>query len=90
MGVIFGEYPDGQSRIPEPTRSGLSVTIEMSPMPLWRLTPTDLAADEWRASTYKGIAIVRAEDERRARRLAASAFGIATVRVYATDFPGKP
>ena len=47
-------------------------------MPIWTLEPLDLETPNWEASIYKGKVIVRAENERRARFLAAKAFGIAT------------
>jgi hypothetical protein len=52
---------------------------------IWQLKPLDLSAPDWRASTYQGKTIVRAETEADARRLAARAFGIATEFV-----PGRP
>ncbi len=46
-------------------------------MPIWTLEPLDLGNPNWEASTYKGKVIVRAENEKMARFLAAKAFGIA-------------
>ena len=64
-------------------------------MPLWKLEPIDPTDRNWEASTYIGEAIVRAEDSRRARLLAARAYGIATrrvlgeeVKVVPWDYPG--
>lgn len=47
-------------------------------MPLWRLEPIDPTDRNWAASTYKGDVVIRADDMRRARRLAAGAYSIAT------------
>ena len=46
-------------------------------MPIWTLEPLDGEDPNWEASTYKGRVIVRAKNERKARFLAAKAFGIA-------------
>ena len=43
---------------------------------IWRLKALRLSSPHWEASTYLGDAIVRAETEADARRLAAKAFGI--------------
>ena len=43
-------------------------------MQLWKLTPLDLSAPNWEASTYIGPAIVRAPDEVAARRAANEKF----------------
>jgi hypothetical protein len=47
-------------------------------MALWRLKPIDLADPNWEASTYRGIAIVRARNEDAARKAAQDAFGVKT------------
>ena len=47
-------------------------------MKVWRLSPVDTAGPEWQASAWTGVAVVRAETERRARRLAVLSFGTAT------------
>lgn len=47
-------------------------------MRLWKLEPIDPSDRNWAASTFHGEVVVRAEDEQRARRLAARAYGIAT------------
>ena len=47
-------------------------------MPIWTLEPLDLGNPNWEASTHKGRVIIRAENEKKARFLAAKAFGIAT------------
>ncbi len=43
-------------------------------MQLWKLTPLDLSAPNWEASTYIGPAIVRAPDEVEARTAANKKF----------------
>ena len=43
-------------------------------MPIFKLTPTANASDHWEGSTYKGVVIVRAPDEREARQHAANEF----------------
>ncbi len=45
-------------------------------MRIWRLKALTLSSPHWKASTYQGNVIVRAESEANARRLAAKAFGI--------------
>ncbi len=45
-------------------------------MRIWRLKALSLSSPRWKASTYRGDVIVRAESEANARRLAAKAFGI--------------
>ena len=54
-------------------------------MPLWQLLPIDVASDHWRASTYKGEVIVRAQSEAEARSTATATFFRAYERV-----PGGP
>ena len=44
-------------------------------MPIWRLTPTNLASPLWAASNYHGIAMIRAATEREARQAAMQALG---------------
>ena len=51
---------------------------ETEPMKVWRLSPVDTGRPEWQASAWTGVAVVRAETERRARRLAVLSFGAAT------------
>ena len=46
-------------------------------MPIWALEPLDWEDPNWKASTYRGQVIVRAENEKQARFLAAKAFAIA-------------
>ncbi len=43
-------------------------------MQLWKLTPLDLSAPNWEASTHKGPVIVRAPDEVAARQAAKDKF----------------
>lgn len=47
-------------------------------MKLWRLEPVKPLSRNWKASTYKGEVIVRAESELEARQIASSAYCIAT------------
>ncbi|MEW6331238.1 MAG: hypothetical protein AB1560_07245 [Pseudomonadota bacterium] len=47
-------------------------------MPIWKLTPKDINSRDWEASIYRGVVIIRAESERRARQIASNTFGIAT------------
>jgi len=49
-----------------------------SGMPIWRLTPLDLADPSWEASSHRGMAIVRAPTERLAREEAQKVFGVKT------------
>jgi len=47
-------------------------------MNIWKLSPLDASARDWEASTYRGIAIVRAKSEEEARLCAMHRFAIAT------------
>ncbi len=47
-------------------------------MPLWKLHPVDLEDPSWQASSHRGLVIVRAPDEERAREAAQRAFGVKT------------
>jgi osmotically-inducible protein OsmY len=47
-------------------------------MAIWQLSPVDLSDPNWEASSHRGSAIVRAPDEKSAREVAQSAFGVAT------------
>lgn len=47
-------------------------------MPIWKLTPLDLSGLSWEASSHRGIALVRAQDETNARTTAAKAFDAKT------------
>ncbi len=53
-------------------------------MRIWRLKALILTSYHWKASTYKGDLIVRAETQANARRLASQAFWIKTDKI-----PGK-
>lgn len=52
-------------------------------MHLWRLSPIDTTDPNWEASSYCGLAVVRAPDEAGARETAEKAFGVKT------RFPAK-
>ena len=43
-------------------------------MPVWKLTPTDLADPAWQASKHRGAAVARAASENAARRVTALTF----------------
>jgi hypothetical protein len=45
-------------------------------MPLWKLHPVDLEDLSWKASSHRGLVIVRARDEQHAREVAQKAFGV--------------
>jgi hypothetical protein len=47
-------------------------------MAIWQLTPLDLDDASWEASSHRGPAIVRAENEDAAREIAQQAFGVKT------------
>lgn len=47
-------------------------------MPVWRLTPIDLADPDWAASSHRAVTVVRAPDEESARQAAQEAFGVKT------------
>jgi hypothetical protein len=47
-------------------------------MPVWRLTPTNLADPNWEASSHRAAAVVRAANEAAAREVAAAAFDVPT------------
>lgn len=47
-------------------------------MPIWKLSPIDLIDPNWEASSHRGAAIVRAENEEAARVLAQKVFGVKT------------
>jgi osmotically-inducible protein OsmY len=48
-------------------------------MAIWQLSPIDLSDPNWEASSHRGTAIVRAPDEKTAREVAQSAFGMTTM-----------
>lgn len=54
-------------------------------MPIWELMPSNKQSDHWKASTFKGCAIVRASSEEEARSIASLKFRIATRRFYGAD-----
>ena len=43
-------------------------------MPIWKLSPINLQAEDWKRSTYEGDAIIRAKDEDEARNVAVCRF----------------
>jgi hypothetical protein len=47
-------------------------------MPLWVLTPVDLADPNWEASSYRGPVMVRAPNAQKARAVAARTFDVKT------------
>jgi hypothetical protein len=47
-------------------------------MPVWRLVPIDLTDPAWEGSSRRGLAVVRAKTEERARSVAEEAFGVKT------------
>jgi hypothetical protein len=49
-------------------------------MTIWQLSPVDLSDPNWQASSHRGPAIVRAPDEKTARDVAQSAFGVTKVQ----------
>jgi hypothetical protein len=57
-------------------------------MRVWRLIPVDLQAPAWKATIYKGVVMVRAESERRARELARK--GFSDGRLPVTTSAGPP
>jgi hypothetical protein len=59
-------------------------------MQLWKLSVVQPDSDDWRASTYKGKAIIRAPDKSSARRLAGIAFSIASKRIIGQPTPVDP
>ncbi len=59
-------------------------------MRIWQLQPLDIRVHDWRASTYLGDVIVRAENEEDARHLAADAFGIVPEKVPGQETPVNP
>ena len=59
-------------------------------MRIWKLKSLDTRLHDWEASTYLGDAIVRAETEADARRLAADAFGMVPEKVPGQETPVNP
>src|SRR3974377_1549105 len=52
--------------------------IKEDVMALFKLTPADLTDPNWEASSHRGLAIVRARDEKAARAIAGKAFDVST------------
>ena len=60
-------------------------------MKIFKLEPKNLDSHHWNASVFNGIAIVRAEDEKKARRKAAFKFSIAVeIKSNAQPTPISP
>ncbi len=59
-------------------------------MRIWRLKALSPSSPHWKASTYQGNVIVRAETEANARRLATQAFWIATDKIPLQGVPANP
>ena len=59
-------------------------------MQIWKLTVIDAESPDWRASTYQGEVIVRADSEHSARMEATKAFAIATERKIGQDTAINP
>ncbi len=73
------------------TGEGAGVDIpKETHMRIWRLKALSLSSPHWKASTYRGDVIVRAESEANARRLAAKAFGIGAGTVLGREVAANP
>jgi len=59
-------------------------------MRIWQLKALSLSSPHWKASTYQGDVIVRAETEVDARRLASQAFWIVTEKIPLQEVPANP
>jgi hypothetical protein len=57
---------------------------------IWRLKALIPSSPHWKASTYQGDLIVRAETEADARRLASQAFWIKTDKIPIQEVPANP
>jgi len=57
---------------------------------IWRLKALRLSSPHWKASTYRGDVIVRAESEANARRLAAKTFGIGAENGLGREVAANP
>ena len=57
---------------------------------IWRLKALRLSSPHWKASTYRGDVIVRAQSEANARRLAAKAFGIGAGTALGREVAANP
>jgi hypothetical protein len=47
-------------------------------MAIWHLSPVNLDDPSWEASSHRGAAVIRAENENEAREIAQEAFGVKT------------
>ena len=59
-------------------------------MRIWQLKALSLSSPHWKASTYQGDVIVRAETEVDARRLASQSFWIVTEKIPLQEVPANP
>ena len=59
-------------------------------MHIWRLKALSPSSLHWKASTYQGTVIVRAETEAVARRLASQSFWIVTEKIPLQEVPANP
>lgn len=59
-------------------------------MSVWRLEPVDTENANWRASSYCGTVVIRAESEERARDIATLVFGRAARKILNQDTPFVP
>jgi len=59
-------------------------------MKIWKLSVFNEVSFDWRASTYKGETIIRAESEHNARRLATLSFFIAKPRASDGTIAANP
>ena len=59
-------------------------------MRIWRLKALCPGSPHWKASTYQGDLIVRAETQANARRLASQAFWIKTDKIPIQEVPANP
>jgi len=59
-------------------------------MRIWQLKALSLSSPHWKASTYQGNVIVRAETEVDARRLASQSFWIVTEKIPLQEVPANP
>ena len=68
-------YPHALKPMPLCNLKSARMEIDMA---IWRLTPVDLDDPSWEASSHRGYAIIRAENEDAAREIAQQAFGVKT------------
>ncbi len=59
-------------------------------MHIWQLKALSPSSPHWKASTYQGTVIVRAETEAVARRLASQSFWIETEKIPLQEVPANP